>query len=96
LHICPERRVPLSEKKDPKPHERNETAQDKGQFRCSSLPDAMFFAIISDLFAAAFSVTFAGNLICSAFFHDLLHLSSGRPDPIYLLSPMHGVPLLCC
>ena len=67
LRIFREGRVPLWEKKEPRPHERKQNAQDKRRFRSSSLFDAMFFATISDLFPAAFSSTFARARFTSLF-----------------------------
>jgi|ERR1051325_1959102 hypothetical protein len=56
--ICRNPRVRLSEKKEPRLHERSETAEDKGQLNSSSLLLIGSFATISDLFPAASSSTF--------------------------------------
>ena len=52
LRICREGRVPLSEKKEPRLHERDQT--DKGRFRCSSLLMQCFLRLPASYFRPPF------------------------------------------
>src|SRR5207245_3225723 len=63
--ICRKGRVPLSEKKEPRLHERDQT--DKGRFRCSSLLMQCFLRLPASYFRPPFFPPFLGVVLLAFF-----------------------------